>query len=79
MAKMIAKAMSSRRMTQSIPRCAPSLHSMRTRQQMKVVSAARLKEILEHLKAEKEVLYGKAKSRDTQPAAKLRFRATKAA
>jgi hypothetical protein len=37
---------------------------------MKAVSAARLKEVLEH---------GKAKSSDTQPAARLGVRATKAA
>jgi hypothetical protein len=51
-------------------KCVESGHSIRTCQEMKAVSAARLKEVLEH---------GKAKSSDTQPAAQLGVRATKAA
>ena len=51
-------------------KCGESGHSIRTCPEMRVVSAARLKEVL---------AYGKAKTSDTQPAAQLGLRAAKAA
>jgi hypothetical protein len=51
-------------------KCGEQGHSIRTRSEMMAVSGARLKEV---------VAYGKAKSGDTQQAAQLGVRPTKAA
>jgi hypothetical protein len=52
-------------------KCGDGRHSIRTCQEMKAVSAARLKEVMKR--------YGKTESSNTQPAVQLGVRATKAA